>query len=138
MFQDKMWIKVPKWIFFEIFLLWEYQCFCFHYWDYLKNIWRNNWQSIFDRVEGIDYCNQIKSDQNVPLCRALSLSLQKERLAFGVIHLNPLSFLSHAKKVFVSPNQQYFRLVVQSSQHFQFINSVLFTPHKVNTCYNSF
>ena len=40
--------------------------------------------------------------------------------------------LSHAKKVFVSPNQQYFRLVVQSSKHFQFINSVLFTPHKVH------
>jgi hypothetical protein len=29
-----------------------YHCFCFHYWDYLTNIWRNNWQSILDGVEG--------------------------------------------------------------------------------------
>ena len=28
---------------------------CFHYWDYLTNIWRNNWWSIFDRVEGLAY-----------------------------------------------------------------------------------
>ena len=51
-----MWIKMPKWTIFEIWFLWKHQCFCFHYWDYLTNIWRNNWRSIFDGVEGLDYC----------------------------------------------------------------------------------
>ena len=48
MFHDKTWIVMPKWTIFEILFLWKHQCFCFHYWDYLTNIWRNNWQSIFD------------------------------------------------------------------------------------------
>ena len=39
---------------FEISFLWKHQCFCFHYWEYLKNIWQNNWPSIFDEVEGLD------------------------------------------------------------------------------------
>ena len=41
---------------FWISFLWKHQCFCFHYWHYLTNIWRNNWRSIFDGVEGLDYC----------------------------------------------------------------------------------
>ena len=55
MFHDKTWIKMPKWTIFEISILWKHQCFCFHYWDYLTNIWRNNWRSMFDRVEGLEY-----------------------------------------------------------------------------------
>ena len=54
MFQDKTWIKMPKWSIFVISFLWNHQCFCFHYWDYLRNIWRKNWQFIFDGVEGLD------------------------------------------------------------------------------------
>ena len=27
------------------------QCLCFHYWDFLTDFCRNNWQSIFDVVE---------------------------------------------------------------------------------------
>ena len=29
----------------------KHQCFCFRYWDFLTNFWRNNWQPIFDIVE---------------------------------------------------------------------------------------
>ena len=29
----------------------KHMCFCFHYWDFFTNFWRNNWQSIFDVVE---------------------------------------------------------------------------------------
>ena len=32
--------------------------FFFHYWDYLTNIWRNNWQFIFDGVEGL--CSRLR------------------------------------------------------------------------------
>ena len=28
----------------------KHRCLCFHYWDYLTNFWRNDWQSIFDIV----------------------------------------------------------------------------------------
>ena len=31
------------------------QSFCFHYWDYMTNFWRNNWQSIIDAVEKLCY-----------------------------------------------------------------------------------
>ena len=116
--------RVIRVIIFEIFFSGNTSVLCFQCWDYLTNIWR---------VEGFDYCNQIKSDQNIPLCCALSLSLQKERVSVWCHPLkSPFLPFSCKKKVFVSPNQQYFRLVVQSSQHFQFINSVLFTPHKVH------
>ena len=50
MFQDKAGIKMPKWTVFEISFHWKHQCFCFHCWDYLTDIWHNNWQSIFDGV----------------------------------------------------------------------------------------
>ena len=36
--------------------LWKHQCLCFHYWDYLMNIWRNIWQSIIDVVENLGFC----------------------------------------------------------------------------------
>ena len=55
MFQDKTWIKMPKWTIFEVSFLWKHQCFCFYYWDYLTNIWRNNWWSTLDIVEGLGF-----------------------------------------------------------------------------------
>ena len=48
--QGKAWIKMPKWIIFEISFLWKHKFLCFHYWDYLTNFWRNNWRSIIDVV----------------------------------------------------------------------------------------
>ena len=43
-FEDKMKIKLPKWVFWEtIFELWEHQCLsflCFHYWDLMTINWR--------------------------------------------------------------------------------------------------
>ena len=50
----KTWSKMPKWSTFEVSFLWKHQCFCFHYWDYLTNNWRNKWRSIFDGVEGLN------------------------------------------------------------------------------------
>ena len=50
-----MWIKMPKWTIFEVSFPWKHQCFCFHYWDYLTKIWRNNRRSIFDGAEGLSY-----------------------------------------------------------------------------------
>ena len=47
MFQDKRWIKMPKWTIFQISFLWKHQCLSFHHWDYLTKIW---W-SIIDIVE---------------------------------------------------------------------------------------
>ena len=42
------------------------KCFCFHYWDYLTNIWPNNWWSIFDRAEGLDLrCQLLKLVSNI-------------------------------------------------------------------------
>ena len=38
-----------------ISFLWKHQCFCFHYWDYLTNFWRNNWRSIIDVVERLGF-----------------------------------------------------------------------------------
>ena len=54
-FQDKRWIKIPKWTIFEISFLWKHQSLNFHYWDYLTNFWRNNWQSIIDVVERLGF-----------------------------------------------------------------------------------
>ena len=39
----------------------KHQCLCFHYWDYLTNFWRNNWQSIIDVVERLT-CRTIAVD----------------------------------------------------------------------------
>ena len=36
------------------------QCLCFHYWDFLKKIWRNNWQSISDVVKRFGYYHQVR------------------------------------------------------------------------------
>ena len=59
MFQDKTWIKMPKWTFF---LKYHFsgntsalQCLCLYYWDYLKNFWRNNWRSIIDVIERLGH-----------------------------------------------------------------------------------
>ena len=52
---------MPKWTFFKISFLWKHQSLCFHYWDYLTNFWRNNWQSIIDVVERLT-CRTIAVD----------------------------------------------------------------------------
>ena len=44
---------MPKWTIFEISIFWKHQCLCFHDWDFLMNIWHNNWQSIIDVVENL-------------------------------------------------------------------------------------
>ena len=56
MFQDKTWIKMPKWTILEMSFLWQRLCWCYHYWDFLRNIWCNNWQFIIDVVENLGYC----------------------------------------------------------------------------------
>ena len=39
----------------------KHRCLCFHYWDFLTNFWRNNWQSMFDFVERL--CFSVISDR---------------------------------------------------------------------------
>ena len=53
-------ILIPVWS-------WRQQCFCFHYWDYLTNFWRNNWQSIIDIVERLGYWLQTKLLRNIEI-----------------------------------------------------------------------
>ena len=53
MFQNKTWIKMPKWTIFEIYFFWKYQSLSFHYWEHLTMIWCINWQSIIDVVENL-------------------------------------------------------------------------------------
>ena len=69
MFQDKTWIKMPKLTIFEISLLWRHKSFCFHYWDYLTNIWHNNWRSTFDGVERLMSLNETLSKCSLVQCR---------------------------------------------------------------------
>ena len=57
MFQDKTWIKMPIWTIFEISILWKHQCFCFHYWDYLMNI--------FDILIDDPYLTELKDSTNM-------------------------------------------------------------------------
>ena len=48
----------------------ETPVWCFHYWDFLTNFWRNNWQSIIDVVERLSFMHQIA--KLVPNCSLLS------------------------------------------------------------------
>ena len=52
---------MKKWTIFEIEFLWKHQSLCFHYWDYLMNVWCTNWQSIIDLVEKLCYNNIFRS-----------------------------------------------------------------------------
>ena len=41
---------MPKWTIFAISFVWKHQSSYFHYWNYLRNFWRNNWPSIIDVI----------------------------------------------------------------------------------------
>ena len=42
---------MPEWTIFKVFFLWKHQFLCFHLWDYLTNLWRNNWRFIINVVK---------------------------------------------------------------------------------------
>ena len=60
-YRTKRELKCQNKLFFEIEFLWKHQSLCFHYWDYLMNVWRTNWQSIIDLVEKLCYNNIFRS-----------------------------------------------------------------------------
>ena len=59
----------------------KHHCLRFHYWDFLTNIWCNNWRSIIDVVERLGYCGMVIS--------AVGLVLSSAHL-YGVVLKNGL------------------------------------------------
>ena len=52
---------IPSKVIFEISFLLKHHSLCFNYWDYLTNFWRNNWQSLIDKVERLGLWVDIKN-----------------------------------------------------------------------------
>ena len=47
----------------------KHQCLCFHYWDFLTNFWRNNWQSIIDVVKRLCFATKMSTTIVHPRCK---------------------------------------------------------------------
>ena len=71
----------------------KYQCLCFHYWDYLTNFWHNNWQSLIDVVERLNFCRGLDCCLFLYLNRWLTCQIMAYHAIF--LYCHQLSFYAY-------------------------------------------